>query len=343
MATRIRNLTNYEKGGYREIFDVEENGNRLKLYIKSGLNVYDVPLFEEVRLEREEFCASKLTFYVLKDDLISFNQGDAVSVKFDGDGLFFGYVFTKSRDRENLIRVVCYDQMRYMKNRRTYTRGRMTLAEIVRKICNDNSLRIGDTDKTRGLLGAVAADNVSLLDVVKKACKEERRLTGERFILYDDYGKLYLKNEESLATDVLIDTSQAENFVYTDTIDKDAYNTVELYSDVKRANVRYLTTLGDKENTDRWGTLILSKKATDTQTAAEEAKLLLDEYNRVNREIVLKTVKGDARFMPGCSVYLKMSMGDLYFDGYVRVKKAVHVFKNNMYSADLYLDGSEVE
>lgn len=343
MATKIRNLTSYEKGGYREIFDVEENGSRLKIYIKSGLNVYDVPLFKEVRLEREEFCASKLIFYVLKDSRMSFNQGDAVSVKLEGDGIFFGYVFTKSRDKENLIRVVCYDQMRYMKNRRTYTRGRMTLEEVVRRICNDNSLRMGDCDKTRGLLGAVAADNVSLLDVVKKACGDERRLTGERFILYDDYGKLYLKNEENLAVDVLIDTSQAENYVYTDTIDKDCYNTIELYSDVKRANVRYLTTVGDDENTNRWGTLILSKKVTGEQSASDEAKLLLDEYNRVNREIVLKRVKGDTRFIPGSSVYLKMSMGDLYFDNYVRVKKAVHIFKDNMYFTDLYLDGSEVE
>ena len=99
--------------------------------------------------------------------------------------------------------------------------------------------------------------------------------------------------------------------------------------------------MSDKETMTMWGTLVLSKKATDPVNAYDEGKRLLEEYNRVNREIVLKTVKGDCAFIPGCSVALKMTMGDLYFDGYVRIRRAVHRFKNNFYSADLYVDGSE--
>lgn len=343
MSTIIKNRNAYDKSGYREIFDVEENASRLKIYIKSKLTVYDVPVANEAVIEKEEFCATKLTFYVLKDGVMSFNQGDAVSVKYDGEGMFYGYVFAKSRDKNGLICVTCYDQMRYMKNRRSYTRGSMTLDEIVRKMAADCALRVGDVDKSAARLSAVAADNVSLLDVVKKACKETRRISGKRFILYDEFGWLNLKNEESLVRDVLIDTSQAENFVYSDTIDKDVYNTIELYSDTKRLNLREITTVSDKETMTLWGTLILAKKADDAANAYNEGKRLLEEYNRINREIVLKSVKGDSSFIPGCSVQLKMTMGDLYFDGYVRIKKAVHRFKNNFYSADLYVDGSEVE
>ncbi|MBQ8002920.1 MAG: hypothetical protein IJ297_05700 [Clostridia bacterium] len=343
METKIKNTTVYEKSDYREIFDVAENESRLKVYIKSYLNIYDVPVIDEAVIEKEEFCASKFTFYVLKDDLVSFNQGDAVSVKFDSAGIFYGYVFSKARDKENLIKVVCYDQMRYLKNRRTYTRGSMCLEEIVRRIGNDNALRIGETDQAAGLLPPVAADNLSLLDVIKKACKEQRRLNGERYILYDDFGYLNLKNEKNLETNVMIDATGAENYVYTDTIDKDVYNTVQLYSDTKKANLRSLTTITDKETANMWGTLILSKKASDPLRAYEEARELLAEYNKINRTITLKCVKGDLRFVPGCSVYVKLSMGDLYFDNFVRVRKAVHRFKNNMYSADLYLDGSEIE
>lgn len=343
MSTRIKNTVNYEKGGYREVFDVEENDSRLKVYIKSKLVVYDVPVAEEACIEKEEFCASKFTFSVMKDSVVSFNQGDAVSVKYDSEGIFYGYVFSKSRDKDGLIKVTCYDQMRYMKNRRTYTRGSMRLDEIVEKIASDYSLRVGEIEKSSTTLPSVAADNVSLLDVVKKACKDTMHLTGKRFILYDDCGKLVLKNEESMYVNLVIDASQAENYVYSDTIDRDVYNMVQIYSDNKKANLRSVTTLSDKSNMALWGTLILSKKATDPDNAYSEGKNLLKEYNRINREIVFKTVKGDLRFVPGCHVYVKMTMGDLYFDGYVRVTKTVHKFKNNFYSTDIYIDGSEAE
>ncbi len=343
MATVIRNKTAFDKSTEREIFDVETGNKKLRIYIKSRLTVYEVNAVGEVLIDKEEFCASKLIFEVLKDSLISFNQGDAVSVKYDGETLFYGYVFSKSRDKKGLIRVECYDQMRYMKNRRSYTRGRMSLDEIVRKLADECALRVGEVDKSSVQLPSVAADNVSLLDVVKKACVETRRLSGRRFILYDDGGRLNLKDEEELFCDLLIDASQMENFVYSDTINADVYNTVQLYSDTKRLNVRDIVTVSDKETMAAWGTLILSKKATDPNDAYAEGKRLLEEYNRINREIVLKTVLGDKRFIPGCSVMLKAVMGDLYFDGYVRIRRAVHRFKNNFYSADLYVDGSEVE
>lgn len=325
-----------------EIFDVETGENRLKVYIKSKLKVYDVVLVGEACIEREEFCASRFTFTVKKDDTVSFNQGDAVSVKFDNKGIFYGYVFSKSRDKKGLIDVVCYDQMRYMKNRRTYTRGKMSVGEIVRRIGTDYALRVGTVAESTALLGAVAAENVSLLDVVKKACSDTRQLTGERFILYDDFGYLTLKNEEDMAVDTVIDSSQAENFVYTDTIDRGVYNAVEVYTDAKKQNVRLVTVASDESNMAAWGTLILTKKAADAQNTHAEAETLLEEYGKINREIVLKRVKGDERFMPGCSVYVRLTMGDLYIDGYVRLVKAVHRFKKNNYTADIYLDGRMV-
>ena len=74
-----------------------------------------------------------------------------------------------------------------------------------------------------------------------------------------------------------------------------------------------------------------------------EAESLLKEYSRINREIVLKGVSGNNKIIPGSRVYVKMTMGDIYLDGFMRVKKAVHIFENNLYKADVYLDGSEID
>lgn len=342
MQTYIKNRAYYQKGGYRDVFDVETGKAKLEIFIKSKLKVYSVVTVDRVLIEREEFCASKLEFTVAKDDTVSFNQGDAVSVKYDGENMFFGYVFYKKRDKDNLIRVVCYDQLRYMKNRRTYTRGKMRLDEVVNKIADDYALRKGEIEKCAVTVGAVAAENVSLLDVVKKACADVRSKSGDRYILFDKCGELVLKNENSMVLDVLLDDTQAENYEYTDTIDDGVYNMIEVYSDKTKYNTRYLGVASDKETMDMWGTLILSKKATEAGYEKSEAENLLREYNRINREIVIKNVDGNSEFCPGSRVYVTFTMGDLDLDGYMRIKKAIHVFEKNTYRCDVYLDGSEL-
>ncbi len=332
--------TKGEKKTYeRSIFDVDEKESRLKVYVKSSLKIYDV-VVGKACLEREEFCAGKFTFSVVKDDVISFNQGDAVSVKFDGEGIFYGYVFSKERDKRGIIEVVCYDQMRYLKNKSTYTRGRMNIGEVVRKVSEECGLSIGELAGCNVLLNPVCAQNISLLDVVKKACSDVRTISGKRFILYDDCGFLTLKDEEDMVLDILIDSSDAGNFFYKDSIDNNVYNTVSLYTDTKRINLRDVVNVYDKDSVRAWGTLSLSKKAEDGENALEEAKNLLAQYNRVNREIVLDKLCGDTRLSPGCRVYVDMEMGDLDIDRYMRVKKALHFFENNIYFVKLYLDGS---
>ncbi len=343
MQTNIKTRLNYYKGVYRDGFSAESDGDRLEIFVKSKLKVYKIIPVEKVSIDMEEFTATKARFTVKKDDVISFNQGDGVSIKYMGEGLFFGYVFTKCRERENLIDVVCYDQLRYMKNRRTYTRGKMRLDEIVNKIADDYFLKKGEIEKCGVSLESVAADNVSLLDVVKKACKDVKDKSGEKYIVFDDCGEIVLKNEKNMMTDIVIDEECVGNYKYTDTIDEGVYNMVEVYSDKKRYNTRYTATVSDKENMEKWGTLILSKKATKFGEELSEAKTLLKEYNRIQREIIVKNVPGDTRIIPGGSLYVGFSMGDLNLDGYMRVKKAVHVFENNTYLCDVYLDGSELE
>lgn len=343
MQTYIKNTTNYSKSAYREIFDAESGKDRLEIFVKSKLKVYKVVAAGCVKIDREEFCAAKLSFKVLKDATISFNQGDAVSVKYDGEGVFFGYVFTKKRDKSNIIEVICYDQLRYLKNRRTYTRGRMRLDEVVNSILKNCALRAGQVDKGNAMLMSVAAENVSLLDVIKKACKDERGMSGERFMLFDNIGRIDLKNEKDMVLDIILDQSNTENCVYRDTIDEGVYNTIEVYSHKERLNTRTLSIVNDKETMDKWGTLILTKKAVDPLNAAGEAKNLLEEYNRINREIVFENAVGDIRIYPGSGVYVKMTTGDLRLEGYMRVKRAVHIFEKNVYSVNVYLDGSEIE
>ena len=59
---------------------------------------------------------STLKFTVVKDETIAFEEGDPVRMKLDGKNVFYGFVFVKKRNKEHLIEVTAYDQLRYLKN-----------------------------------------------------------------------------------------------------------------------------------------------------------------------------------------------------------------------------------
>lgn len=330
-------------GYYREIFSIPGKRNGLKIYIKSKLKVFEAVTAGEARLERELFCASKFIFTVIKDGEISFDQGDSVSVSYDGEVIFSGFVFSKERDKDGLIKTVAYDQLRYLKNKRTYTRGHMTLGEIVAGICDENMLRKGSIARTGVKLLPMAAERVSLLDVIAKAAADTENMGGGRYVLLDEKGYLTLKSDEEMDTNVLINDKLTENFFYRDTVDNNAYNAVELYSDVKKYNVRTLFTAEDGENIKKWGKLIFSGKASSPEEAAAEAMGLLKKYDRINRTVKLTGISGRCEIAGGSYVYVSLTMGDMALDGKMRVRKAVHRFENNTFLTDVYLDGSVIE
>ncbi len=342
VKSTVINTAAFDKGYYRELFSAGEPKDGLRVYIKSGTRIYEAVLSGKAELEREEFCASKFTFTVVKDENISFFEGDAVSVKYGGELIFYGFVFSKERNKENLITTVAYDQLRYLKNKRTYTRGYMSLGEIVSKIADDNRMRKGDIARTSVRLMPMAVERISLLDVIAKAAADTLALGGGRFSLSDEAGYMTLRSESEMETDVYINAKLAEDFYYKDSIDDVTYNMVELYSDKPRYNLRTVTTVSDPATMKKWGTLILSKKAEVPEAALSEARGLLKKYNRVQRTILLKSAAGRSVLRGGSIVYVSAEMGDLGLEGRMRVTKAVHRFENNVYLTDLYLDGSEL-
>ena len=63
----------------------------------------------------------KLTFKVMNDNALNITEGNPVSLIVDGQCVFYGYIFTKSRDKNQRISITAYDQLRYFKNKDTYS------------------------------------------------------------------------------------------------------------------------------------------------------------------------------------------------------------------------------
>jgi len=91
--------------------------NRFELYIdqnNSG-NLIEPAVVDGVRWKTYRTGApSKLTFSVMADEAAKFAEGNAVSMLVNGEPLFFGFVFRKKRDKNKIIQVTAYDQLRYL-------------------------------------------------------------------------------------------------------------------------------------------------------------------------------------------------------------------------------------
>ena len=208
--------------------------SNMKLIIQHGNSQFSPPIEDGVEIEWERRGSpGKLTFTTLKVHKtdMSFQEGDPVCFYYKNIPVFFGYVFTKKREREHHIKVTCYDQIRYLKNKFTYVFEKKTASQITSALCKDFQLVTGAFDNTKYIIPAIVEENKSALDIILSVLDETLVNTGEMYVLYDDFGKLQLKNAANMVSSTLICKDTGENFDYSSSIDDETYNNIVLYYD----------------------------------------------------------------------------------------------------------------
>ena len=153
---------------------------------------------------------SKLTFTVIKDDLLSFREGARVQFLVDGKGVFFGFVFQKQRDKDQHISVTCYDQLRYFKNKNAYIFENITASTFLRRVCSDFLLKTGTIEESGFVIKQILYTNDALFDMVQGTVDDTLMATGKLFCLYDDFGEITFKNINSLLLDYVVTDNTAE-------------------------------------------------------------------------------------------------------------------------------------
>ena len=111
----------------------------------------------------------KLSFQVLKDDVLDFSEGSAVRMKVNGDGVFFGFVFKQQRSKEQIITVTAYDQLRYLKNKDTIVYEGKTADQFLRMIAADYDLNVGVLENTGYVIESRVEENTSLFEMIQNA------------------------------------------------------------------------------------------------------------------------------------------------------------------------------
>jgi hypothetical protein len=315
----------------------------IQILIQNGNKLQEPLTLEGIRWETERKGApGKLTFKVLNDNILDFTEGNAVRMSVNGSNVFYGFVFTKKRDKDGLIAVTAYDQLRYLKNKDCYIYPKaMTAAELIKAITTDYKLQVGEIEDTKYVIQRRVEDNSTLFDIIQTALDLTLQNKKKLYVLYDDFGKLTLKDVESLKLDLLIDADTAENYNYVSSIDSATYNQIKLYYDNKDTGKRDVYKVLDSANIARWGVLQYCDSIGEKTNGKAKADALLGLYNKKTRSLSIDDAFGDIRVRAGTSIGVQLDLGDIKVQNYMLVERAKHVFLNKEHTMNLDLRGGE--
>ena len=314
----------------------------IELLIHNGNTVYAPVTQDEIVWTTERKSSpGKLEFKVLKDNIINYEEGNPISFKVNGNKVFYGFVFTKKREKDKIIKTTAYDQLRYLKNKSSYVYVDKRADELVRMIANDFQLNVGTLENTNYKIAKKSESNQALFDIILNALDETIQYKKEMYVLYDDFGQICLKNLERMKVGLIIDEETAQNFDYQSSIDTDTYNKVKLVFDNEKTGKREVYIAQDTSNMNKWGVLQYFDTIDEKTNGAVKAKTLLNLYNQKTRNLEIKNAIGDIRVRGGSLIIVNLDLGDVKLQNFMLVEKAKHTFKNGEHFMDLTLRGQD--
>lgn len=315
---------------------------KVDLIIQEGKTIYYPVVAEGITLDwTRKGSPGKLKFSVVKDDVISFQEGAAVKLTVDGTAMFYGFVFTKERSGKNpnLINVTCYDQLRYFKNKNTYVYSNKKASEVIKMIAEDFGLRVGKLEDTGYVIPSRTEDDVTLFDIAQNALDETLQAKTQLYVLYDNVGSLTLQNIENMKLNLLLDADTLGDYSYSSSIDNQTYNQIKISYENKESGKREIFIAKDSANINAWGLLQYTDKVELSTSGAAKAEALLKLYNSKTRKLSVSDAIGDVRVRAGSSVIVKLDLGDMQIQSYLMVEEVTHTFKQNQHLMSLKLRG----
>ena len=137
-------------------------------------------------------------FTVNKAGDLSFVEGDIVRFTVDGQLQFYGWVFTKTKDRWGVIDVVCYDRLRYFKNSASYAFYDMTAGDILKQMAADMQIDVGAIADTGYKLPSLIEQDQTCFDIAEAAIQQTLLNTGTMYVMYDDGNGIALQEPANM-------------------------------------------------------------------------------------------------------------------------------------------------
>lgn len=314
----------------------------VELLIQNGNAIYAPSVEEGITWSTErKGSPGQLQFKVLADNALNFTEGDAVRLRYNGSNVFYGFVFKKKRDKNNVITVTAYDQLRYLKNKDTYVYENKTASQLIQMIAGDFNLQTGVLESTGYNIESRIEENTSLFDMIQNALDVTLENTKKLYVLYDDFGKITLRGLGSMKVNILIDAETAEDFDYESSIDGNTYNKVKLTYDNEDTGSREVYIAQDSNNMNQWGVLQYFDTLKKDENGKAKANALLYLYNSKTRTLSVKNAFGDVSVRAGSLIPVMLHLGDVTVNSYMLVEKCKHEFKDGVHLMTLTLRGGE--
>ena len=202
-------------------------------------------------------------------------------------------------------------------------------------------MNLGTVEDTGYIFETIVQENKTLFDMIQEALDDTLRITGNLFVLYDDVGKLTLKNVNSMKLPVLIDSETAENYDYESGIDTQTFNKIKLAYNNEDTGKREIYIAQDGAKINQWGVLQYFEQIQTETGAAAKAQNLLKLYNRKTRRLTIKNAFGNIAVRAGCGIAITLNLGDIIANTYMVVEKVTHTFKGNEYFMDITVIGGD--
>ena len=313
--------------------------------IVQNANTIHYPVLEEgaeITWERQG-SPGKLKFSCVVDEALKIEEGNPVKVNVDDTDIFYGFIFSISRSGSNpkVIEVTVYDQLRYFKNKDTYVYSNKKASDVIRMVANDFGLQVGSIEDTGYVIESRTEDNTTLFDIVQNALDETLQAKTQMYVMYDDVGKITLKNIENMKLGLVMDVDTIGDYDYSSSIDSDTYNQVKITYENKNTGKREVFIAKDSSNINKWGLLQYTDTVETSTSGSAKADALLKLYNAKTRNLSISDALGDIRVRGGSSVIVKLDLGDIQVSSFLVVESVTHKFKQDQHLMDLKLRGGE--
>ncbi len=315
---------------------------KVELIIENNGVIYNPVVLEGITWETERKGAPGiLKFDIAKVGTINITEGNPVRLKINDTDVFYGFIFIKSRNKDNVISITAYDQLRYFKNKDTYVYENQTAGEFIKTLADDFRLNTGTLEDTSYKIPSRVEKNATLFDMVQNALDLTVEHKKELYVLYDDFGKLTLKSIANMKVNLVVCDENAENFDYKSSIDSDTYNMIKLFNKDEANASKKVTIAKSEVNIGKWGVLQYFDTIEDNENAQAKANALLSLYNRKTRSLSIRKCFGDLRVRAGSMVIVKLNLGDVALSNYMLVEKCKHTFNESEHFMDLTVRGGE--
>lgn len=314
---------------------------KLLVYNVTSQSVYDyAPIVEKVTYTtNRKLSAGELNFSYIQKSPLNMTEGAKVQFYVNGKGIFEGYVFTIEQDRQDMVEVTAYDQLRYLKTNESYSFIGKKLGEIIQQIATDMQLQAGVLEDTGYVIPMLTKEDTQCLDTIDYALGLTQYNTGKIYSVFDDFGKISLRESGTmLSAEIIGNRSLLTDYTFKSDIDSDTYNQIKLVRPNKETGQGDTYIFNDTSTIKQWGLLQKYEKVDENLNEAQisqQGNIMMAYYDRVLKDLSVDCI-GVPGLRAGGMVTIRIKDIPELKNGYrLVIDKAKHVFTNGEHTMSL--------